>query len=74
MSHRVVPLLPGVVTKVALLAPRLPARVNVTFVAVPSFAAACAALQRWGWGNFHHVILQSKHGSVDDSHGKRWSM
>ena len=36
----------GVVTKVALLAPRLPARVDVTFVAVPSFPAACAALRR----------------------------
>ena len=36
----------GVVTKVALLAPRLPTVTDVTFVAVPSFAAACAALRR----------------------------
>lgn len=36
----------GVVTKVALIAPRRPARVDVAFVAVPSFAAACAALRR----------------------------
>lgn len=34
------------VTKVALLAPRLPSRVDVAFIAVPSFAAACAALRR----------------------------
>ena len=35
----------GVVTKVALLAPRLPARVDVAFVAAPDFASCVAMLR-----------------------------